>query len=99
MSKRSDMRRLAHEKLQKKGKIPDKISPKIDKAPSMVRGFLFIFLGTLVTLFFISAGQFMVGIFVGSPFIIIGSYRINKATMIKSKRDSRSVDFSEDTEN
>ena len=91
------MRRVAQQKLQKKGNIPEQVTPKVDKAPSMVRGFLFIFLGTLVTILFISAGQFLVGIFVGSPFIIIGSYRINKATMVNAKRDGRSVDFSDDS--
>jgi hypothetical protein len=88
------MRKKAERKLADKGNIPEKVDRDIQEPPSMVRGFLFIFLGTLATIIFISSGQFLIGIFVGAPFILIGSYRINRATMINAKRNEQSIDFS-----
>ncbi|MCE7735301.1 MAG: hypothetical protein GPJ54_10515 [Candidatus Heimdallarchaeota archaeon] len=92
------MRKKAEKKLADKGNIVEKVDRNIQEAPSMVRGFLFIFLGTLATIIFISNGQFLIGIFVGAPFILIGSYRINRATMINSQRTEQSIDFSGDSD-
>jgi len=88
------MRKKAEKKLAEKGRVPEKVDRDIQKAPSMLRGFILIFLGTFTTIVFISGGQILIGIFVGAPFILIGSYRINRATMINSKRTEKSIDFS-----
>ena len=88
------MRKKAERKLTEKGTVSEKVERNIQKAPSMLRGFLLIFLGTLTTIIFISSGNFLIGVFVGAPFILIGSYRINRATMIHSQRNEKTIDFS-----
>lgn len=88
------MRKKAEKRLTEKGDVPEKVERKIQEAPSMLRGFILIFMGTLTTIIFISQGQFLIGIFVGAPFILIGSYRINRSTMIHSQRNEKTIDFS-----
>ncbi|MHA2099732.1 MAG: hypothetical protein ACW99A_13735 [Candidatus Kariarchaeaceae archaeon] len=95
-TKRQEMRKKAEKNLERKGLVPEKVEREIQEAPSILRGFLLIFLGTFVTIVFISQGLFLLGLFVGAPFILIGSYRINRATMIHAKRNEETIDFSGD---
>ena len=90
-AKREEMRRKAKQELHKKGIEPleEETAKPPEDPPSLFRSFLMIFFGTLVTFYFINAGSFILGLFAGLPFIIIGTFRINKASMINSKASNR----------
>ena len=95
-SKRDRMRINARRELKKDNIDVDEfrdfsekgMSKKPKKAPSLLSGYTFAFLGVFSFMMFWNSEQYIVAMGVGAPFTLLGIYRTYKATMARTKKQT-----------